>query len=353
MKLLLEGKISLEILMNLTKSQGYLNNTGIVQPAAPGVDIAALDLQAVKDQIQSHYHTSSTPYLIYKSDPITFPTPDPAMYLVIVNVNDLATCGAIPYGMTITILLPPESTKKSVIEFQSRLSDVCKDYKITILGGHTEVTDTVNSPIYSASMIGFVPPEYYIPRDPKPGDVIICSGWVGAEGTGILISHDREYFSSKLSPAEVKHGLTIGKQLDISKSIYAINSKWHSSINLVHDATEGGIFGAIYECLAPLGLGCRIEASKIPLATITKDITKILEINPFKLISSGAVLIICREDEARDICDFLNENNKGPSSIIGHVTEKGTPLLVDSNKIPSPEADELIKGIDKLNSHTA
>ena len=338
--------------MNLTQSQGYKYNSGIVQPAAPGVDIAALDLQAIEDQIQRHYHTSSTPYLIYKSDPITFPTPDPAMYLVIINMNDLATCGAIPYGMTVTILLPPESTKESVMEFQKRLSNVCIEHKITILGGHTEVTEAVNSPIYSASMIGFVPPEYYIPRNPQPGDVIICSGWVGAEGTGILISHNKEFFSSKLSPQELNYGLVIGTKLDISRTILTINTKWHSAINLVHDATEGGILGAIYECLAPQELGCKIEASKIPLAPVTRDITELLDIDPHKLISSGAVLIICKKDKAEEISNFLNENSFGPSNIIGHVTEKGTPLLVDSSKIPSPEADNLIKGIYWLNSHT-
>ena len=118
MSILPEGKIPLDILMNLTQSQGYTNNRGIVQCAAPGIDIAALDLQAIYSQIQGYYNTSTTPYLIYKSDPITFPTPDPALYLVTVNMNDLATCGAIPYGMTITILLPPTAKTKSLVNFQ-------------------------------------------------------------------------------------------------------------------------------------------------------------------------------------------------------------------------------------------
>lgn len=350
MSILPEGKIPLDILMNLTQSQGYTNNRGIVQCAAPGIDIAALDLQAIYSQIQGYYNTSTTPYLIYKSDPITFPTPDPALYLVTVNMNDLATCGAIPYGMTVTVLLPPMATTKSLVNFQAKLSQICEKYKITILGGHTEVTNNVKSAIYSASMIGFVPPDFYIPRSPKPGDAIICSGWVGAEGTGILLSSGKDCFASKLTSEALNHGLDIGRQLAISDRILAINAKWHSFIHLVHDATEGGIFGAIYECLAPLNYGCEINSSKIPLASVTKRIATLLEINPYKLISSGAVLIICEKSKATTITEFLNKNSFGPADIIGHITEKGTPLLVNSENIPKPEADDLIKGLTWLDS---
>ena len=350
MTIIPEGKIPWDILKNLTQNQGYTDNKGIVQCAAPGIDIAALNIQEINAQIQDIYNSSATPYLIYKSDPITFPTPDPALYLVTVNMNDLVTCGAIPYGITVTILLPSESTVKSLKDFQTRLSEICNKNKITILGGHTEVTGAVSSAVYSASMIGFVPSDFYIPRSPKPGDAIICSGYVGAEGTGILLSSGMEYFKSNLSPEIITNGLEIGKQLAISDRILAINAKWHSSIHLVHDATEGGILGALYECIAPLDFGCKINSSKIPLAPVTKKITTLLEIDPYKLISSGSVLIICKNSQAKTITEYLNKNSFGPAAIIGHITEKGTPLIVDSEKISKPESDDLIKGLNTLDS---
>jgi hydrogenase maturation factor len=341
------GKVPWSLLSELVQKSGYTNR-GIIQNAEEGVDVAVLDLKEVFSQVNDIYQTDSIPYLVYKADPITFPTPNPSKYLIIVNKNDLATAGAIPYGITVTFLLPPESTKETLIQLQEDLSSHCKEEKISILGGHTEVTDGVNYPILSASMIGFVPPEYYIPRNPKVGDQIICSGWVGAEGTGILLSEAENYFIDKIGLDDYQKGVSLGKKMDISKRVIECNKEWHESIHLVHDATEGGILAAIYECLAPKKLGCEIMSSKIPIAPVTKKIADILKINALKLISSGAVLFICDKQNASSVTKFLRQENS-PVEIIGEVTGKNYPILLDESPIDPPEADHIIKGLENLN----
>ncbi len=345
-----EGKIPWDLLKTLLENRGFRGNKGIIQNSDPGVDIAALNLLEVYEQVQKYYNSASIPYLIYKSDPITFPTLDPANYLISVNMNDLATCGAIPYGIMITILLPPDSTSKDINEFQSCLSKICEKQKISILGGHSEVTSAVKTPVFSVSMIGFVPPEYYIPRIPKPGDKIICSGWVGAEGTGILLSRGKEYLSKVFSHERINQAKMISQTIEISDRILSINKKWHDSIHLVHDATEGGFYGALYECLQPHNLGCNVEVSKIPLDEMTKEISSLLNINPFKLISSGAVIIVCAEKEASEIVQDLVNNSEIPAAIVGEVTGLDEALKVDLEDLKPPESDHIIKALKNLNS---
>jgi len=347
-----EGKLPWKLLKPLLENQGFRDNRGIIQNASPGVDIAAINLLEVYDQVQDFYNSTSIPFLIYKSDPITFPTPDPAKYLITVNMNDLATCGAIPYGIMVTILHPPGSTSEEIIEFQYNLSQICVKHRISILGGHSEITSAVKSPVYSVSMIGFVPPEYYIPRAPVPGDRIICSGRVGAEGTGILLSSGKEYFSKVFSQNEINNGEKFSQEIAISDRILSINKSWHDSIHLVHDATEGGFYGALYECLYPHNLGANVDSSKIPMDEITKNISSLLDINPFKLISSGAVIIICAEKNASKIVQDLSENSEAPAAIIGEVTELGGTLRVDLTKLEPPEADHLIKALKNLKMMT-
>jgi hydrogenase expression/formation protein HypE len=264
-----------------------------------------------------------------------------------VNKNDLATAGAIPYGITSTILMPPSSTKSDLIEIQNNLSKICAKERISILGGHTEITTGVVNPILSASMIGFVPPEYYIPRKPELGDSIICSGWIGAEGTGILLAEAEEFFMDNLTSREFQDGITIGKKLDISKQVIECNKRWHNMLHLVHDATEGGILGAIYECLTPKGFGCDINLEKIPIKQVTKKIAEILELNPYKLISSGAVIFICKSDSAANIVKFLTKNGY-PASIVGKVTSKRSEIIVNGDISGPPKADHLIKGLEHL-----
>jgi hydrogenase expression/formation protein HypE len=345
-----EGKLPWDLLNPLLENQGFRDNKGIIQNASPGVDIAALNLVEVYKQVQSIYNSTTIPHLIYKSDPITFPTPNPAEYLITVNMNDLATCGAIPYGIMVTILLPKDSTSKQVLDFQYNLSEICVKNRISILGGHSEVTSAVNSPVYSLSMIGFVPPEYYIPRDPEPGDKIICSGWVGAEGTGILLTSGKSYFTKVLSQEKINHGEQISQKIAISERILSINRKWHDSIHLVHDATEGGFYGALYECIHPHSLGCSIDSSKIPLDEVTKNISSHLKINPFKLISSGAVIIICAEEAATNIVHDLTLNSGTPAAIVGEVTDQGSDMMVDFAQLEPPESDHLILALKNLSS---
>lgn len=347
MEVLPLGKAPWSLLVELVKKQGY-RNRGVLQTAEEGVDVAVLDLQSAIEKVNEFYNTQSIPYLVYKADPITFPTPNPAKYLITVNKNDLATAGALPYGITVTILLPPNSTKKSLLELQSNLSRTCKEQYITILGGHTEITQGVQNPILSASMIGFVPPNFYIPRNPQVGDLIICSGWVGAEGTGILLAEaDHAFSKDQLKAEEYQQGVEISNDLDISNQVIDCNRKWHEDLHLVHDATEGGIIGALYECLAPKGFGSEVESEKIPLAPVTKKLADILEINPHKLISSGAALFICNHRRAKAITEFLREKNT-PAEIIGEVTEKGEPIRVDRARIQPPEADHIIIGLQQL-----
>ncbi|MHA2330291.1 MAG: AIR synthase-related protein, partial [Candidatus Hodarchaeales archaeon] len=274
-------------------------------------------------------------------------TPDPADYLITINMNDLATAGALPYGITVTILLPPSSTRKSLLDLQTKISSACTKHRISILGGHTEITQGVSNLILSASMIGFVPPEYYIPRNPQVGDFIICSGWVGAEGTGILIAEGYDLLKDHFDPIEFQHGVTIGKEIGISDQVVRCNQKWHEALHLVHDATEGGIFGAIYECLASKEFGCNIDLESIPVAPITMKLANFLDISPYKLISSGAVLYIVDPKQAKSIVKYLKKNNY-PVEIIGEVMEKDKSIRTNKFHIEPPEADHLIIGLEKI-----
>lgn len=341
-----EGKIDHEILKELVKLKG-IESSSVIQYPSVGVDVAAIDLAEIVKRTNKLYNTSSIPYLIYKSDPITFPTPEPGKYLIAVNRNDLATAGAIPFGITITLLFPKESTKDDVINIQNQLHKTAVKENILILGGHTEITSSVNNPVLSASMIGFVPPEYYIPSNPQPGDVIICSGYIGAEGTGILVSEGKDKFQKVLTTEEVDHGEFIGKNIDISTRIIECNKSFHEYIHCVHDATEGGILAAIYESIEPLGLGAEIEYSDIPISQVTKKIAKFLQIDPYRLISSGCVLLYVDVDKKDKILNNLNSKDF-PAKEIGRVTSK-SEIFINRAIMDPPSSDEIIRGLKKLN----
>src|SRR2546426_4919244 len=124
----------------------------------PGLDCAVVDLG---DRL-----------LVFKSDPITFATEDIGWYLVQVNANDLATTGAVPRWLMLTMLLPEGASTPSQVErWAEQVYAACRDLGIDVIGGHTEVTHGLARPILAGTLVGEAQPQRLVtPRGAQPGD---------------------------------------------------------------------------------------------------------------------------------------------------------------------------------------
>lgn len=59
---------------------------------------------------------------------------------------------------------------------------------------------------------------------------------------------------------------------------------------------EGGVFGALWEACAALGVGCEIFLEKIPIRQEIIEITELFEENPYEAESSGCLVLTDREE---------------------------------------------------------
>jgi len=126
--------------------------------------------------------------LVFKSDPITFATEEIAYYLVRVNANELATTGAQPRWLLVTILLPEHKTPaKSVQHIAREIDGACREIGAVVIGGHTEITHGLNRPILAGTLVGEVEPGRLVtPRGACPGDSLLLTKGVPIEATAIL-----------------------------------------------------------------------------------------------------------------------------------------------------------------------
>lgn len=65
----------------------------------------------------------------------------------------------------------------------------------------------------------------------------------------------------------------------------------------MHDATEGGVLGAVWEVAECSGLGVDVFVEKIPVKEETKKICKAMGIDYLGLISSGTMIIAAENGE--------------------------------------------------------
>ena len=81
------------------------------------------------------------------TDPITGTATDIGHLAIHITMNDLASSGATPLGVMLTILLPEYAQEADLKEIMGQIARVCAEVNVQIMGGHTEVTKAVNQPL--------------------------------------------------------------------------------------------------------------------------------------------------------------------------------------------------------------
>ncbi len=274
------------------------------------------------------------------TDPITGTSDNIGKLAVNVNINDISSCGAEPIGIMVTLLLPPECDEAELKKIVKDIYESASQEGIAVLGGHTEITDAVLRPVISCTAIGKTKNRRIISSGgAKVGDLVIMTKYAGMEGTVILAGLDK--LKGKIDSDLINRAKSLKNQLSVVKEGQIAAEL---GVMCMHDVTEGGIFGACYEIAYCSKTGIEIEADKIPVLDETKAICKFLNINPYRLISSGCMLISCPNSNSEKIINEL-EKNGIKASVIGRITDGGKYIIENNKRIPlnEPESDELYK----------
>lgn len=287
-------------------------------------------------------------YLVIKSDPISLTSENIGWYAVEINTNDIVTTGAEPKWMLTTLLLPEDQTTfHDVNRIMDQLIESTSKYKITIIGGHTEITNGISRPILSSTMIGVVEKEKLItPQGAQSGDFVFLTKEIAIETVAILANDFSQELESILTDQEIEiaksyiknPGISIYKEANLIKDGYGVSA--------MHDPTEGGLSAALWEMSIASNKIFEIFSDKIPLATITKKITNHFSINPINSISSGTLLFTANPEKTKEIIKVLEENLI-PISIIGQVHNDGTGVFERDGtlkmELKRPVRDEITK----------
>ena len=269
---------------------------------------------------------------VVSSDPITAATSRIGYLTVHVNCNDAAAAGAEPVGLTVSLLAPPSATKEQLSCIADEISNAAKKVNIDIVGGHTEITDAVTRIITSATIIA--KPITKLKGKMQEGDSIVMTKWAGIEGT-FVIANDIEN-GLCLSEDELQSARSLIDELSVVPE-----GKFAAGNGAVamHDITEGGVLGAVWELSSLSKIGCKVFTEKIPVLDVTQKICDEFSINPLRLISSGSMLIACPDGE-RMVAGLESIGVK--ATIIGKAT--GSSVTDEyGNIIEPPEADEIYK----------
>ncbi|KEH99204.1 AIR synthase family protein [Clostridium botulinum] len=278
---------------------------------------------------------------VVSTDPITGADKNIGKLAVHINCNDIASCGVEPLGILVTILAPPNTKLEEIENIMNEINYETKKLNIEILGGHTEITDAVNKMIVSCTVMGKTKQGKSVSTaGAKIGDDIVVTKYLCLEGSSIIVNDYYEKAREVLTDDEIKEAKNYVNHISVIKEGKIAGD---FGVNSMHDITEGGLLGALWEVAEGSNVGFKVYKKQLPITNVTKKLCNFFKIDPLKFISSGSMVITCKNGEK--LVRELQENNI-PAIIVGRITKEGKKLVENNNDnidVLPVERDELFK----------
>lgn len=220
---------------------------------------------------------------------------EPGM-LVTAAVNNLAAAGAVPEALLLHAVVPCGYGEPALRDDMQRIADTARIFDMTVIGGHTEAVETVSRPLYTVTGIGKAAREDCRAQELlRPGQELIVTKWIALAGSvAAARAHETEltarYPASLLDSVRGFAGL-----LSVRKEAQTALCFGKCAM---HDLSQGGIFGALWEMAERAGVGLEVDLKRIPIRQETIELCEYFDLNPYCLYSAGSLLIGTDQGEA-------------------------------------------------------
>jgi hydrogenase expression/formation protein HypE len=308
------GKISPKLFDELIATRLGARNDKVLVGPQNGVDVGIVE---IGDKAVS-----------FTCDPV-FIVPEygwerAAWFAIHIIASDSVTSGLKLSLLAIDLNLPMEMTGEQLEIMWKTMHRECVKLGISIITGHTGRYENCHYPMVGgATMVGIgSKDEYVTPRLACAGDKVIITKGPAIEATGIFATMfpeliEREFgkdFNKKAQQIFYKMSVVDDAMTAVSLGVR------DNGVTAMHDATECGIWGGLYEIAQAANLGVRVKMESIVVEDCVPDICRYFGIDPYTSISEGTLIISCRENKAQDILNALRK--KGiKASIVGEFTQ--------------------------------
>lgn len=321
--------------------------------------------------------------LAVSTQTVTLPVTDAAKYAIYAATNNLAAGGARAKAVTLAVTLPAESreeaktastalkkaggqksdretkflTEKILQEIMKQSEAVCKELKLQIAGGHTEISDSVRSPVITVTAFGrpFEKEEadnsdrqtekncnQIKPADKeiKAGLDIVMTKWIGLEGTAVLAKEKEAELNERYPISFLRQAQSFHQHLSL---IPEAATALRSGVHTMHDMRNGGVFGALWELSKRLGVGLSVDLKKIPVKQETIEICEFYDLNPYEFLSGGSLLLVT--DKGDELVQKLEAEGIF-AAVIGQTTDNNDKVLLNEEEtrfLEPAKSDEIFK----------
>ncbi len=258
----------------------------------------------------------------------------------------------VPDGSLMIALLgkdPAGRTDEAMAEtIFNQIVEACNALRVTLVGGHTEITHDLTRPIVIGAMLGEVPKgNLVISKGARVGDVVMLTKEIPLEGTALIAREkETELHALGFSSAFIARAKSLLRNPGISVVKEALIAADANLATAMHDPTEGGLATGLWELAQAAHVGVVIEEEWIPFSKEGVQLCAAYGLDPMGVIASGSLLLTTPLDCAERLIDLVMKAHV-PCVAIGRVVspEDGVVIIHGSQRraLARFERDEIAR----------
>ncbi|WP_276479594.1 AIR synthase-related protein [Paraflavitalea pollutisoli] len=293
----------------------------VVAGPAYGVDVSIIQLPNGLD-------------MALTSDPLSLiPTlglQESAWLSVHLMANDMATTGVAPMYAQLVLNLPEHTTMQQFETYWQHIHQYCAGIGVAITGGHTGLAVGQHSTLAGGGTMVAIAPAgtMLLSSYAQPGDTIVLTQEAAMLSTAILAMSFPNIVQDQCGQENYLHACDMfykTSSLEAGLAAAAFNT-CDRGVSAMHDVTEGGVLGAIYEMAQAAGLGATVDADRIPVGVAQQTIARLFDLDPLYIVGAGAMIMSVAPDEAENLIHSLSGKGIRATAIGSFTSSKSVNL---------------------------
>lgn len=245
--------------------------------------------------------------------------------------SDITTTGLRPSHLAVDLNLPLSIKKEELELMWETVHRECVKYGVSVVTGHTARYAGCNYPMVGGAVMTALGDEdkYVTTRMARPGDAVIVTKGAAVETCGLFAAACPKLIGAELGAGDLRDLQRMFYRMStVEDALAAADGDARAAgVTSMHDATECGIWGALYEIARASGTGMAVDRDAIPLEPAAARLCARFGMDPYAAISEGTLMITARAAAVPAIRGRL-EDKEIASEVIGEVTEKARGIKV-------------------------
>jgi hydrogenase expression/formation protein HypE len=303
------GKIDEADFRDLIMGKFGRRDPTVLVPPRTGVDAAVINLGGGR-------------VLVVAEDPI-FTMPRLSLetfgrFTVHIGASDVAVMGVRPRYMTYTLLLPPETQRDEVGRIVDSIHVAARELGIAIVGGHTGFYPGFTAPtIGGIAVFGLARKKDVVtPAGARPGDEVVLTKGPAIETAALLACLREEELLAAHPAALVAKAKALTRSITVVADALAAAAS--GGVTAMHDATEGGVAGGLFEIASASGVGMEVDERLFVYPDEVRMVCEAFAIDPVKAIAEGSLLVTVRPKKSAELLARL-KRRRIAASVVGQV----------------------------------